>query len=107
MFLLEDLDFQEFQLDFDAIIEYFLSGKTHFDQEDDMIIIDDFCGNLKNIFDWPQIFESHDMNNDSNFDNKLTMFPHNSNSRQVSSTLQLMLIVMSGSCHHYCIGDFV
>jgi len=49
LFLHEDLDLQEFQLESDVIIEDFISGINPFDQEDDMFIIEDFCGNIQSI----------------------------------------------------------
>lgn len=49
LFLQEDLDIQKFQLDSNEIIEDFLSGITPFDQEYDMLIIEDFFGDLKKL----------------------------------------------------------
>lgn len=73
MFLHEDLDLQEFQKESDMIIEYFLSSISPFDQEDDMIIIEDFCTSLEHL----SFVESHELNIEACFDKKLTVFSHN------------------------------
>jgi len=62
----------------DVIIKDFLLGISPFDQEDDMFIIEDFCGNLENLSNQPQFsFESHDLNDDYCLHKQLTMFSHN------------------------------
>lgn len=57
-------------MDFDVIIEYFLSGMTPLDQEDDMLIIETICTTLKNL----SSFESRDLNIDCYFDKQLVVF---------------------------------
>jgi len=49
LFTQEDSNSQMFQMDSKVIIEDFLLGTSHFDQEDAIYIIEEFCGNLKNI----------------------------------------------------------
>lgn len=106
LFLQEDLYLQEFQMESDVIIKYFHSGITPFDQEDGMIIIGEFCVNLRNLSNQHQIFESHHLKDEFSFDKQLTTFSQNSKLSQVSRTLQPTLMVMLGSCHDGSICDF-
>lgn len=101
LFLHEELDLQQFQMESDMIIGDFILVIPPFDQEDDMLIIEDFCSNLENI----SSFESRDLNNESCFDKLLTVFSRNSKISQASRTFQPMLTVISGSCHHGGICD--
>jgi len=53
-------------MEYDVIIKYFVLGMAPFDQEDDMLIIEDFCGNLENLSYQPQLsYESYHLNDDS------------------------------------------
>lgn len=51
----EDLDLQKFQMESNAIIEYFLSAMPYFVQEDGTHMNEDFCRNLEDLSDEPQL----------------------------------------------------
>lgn len=62
-------------MDSNAIIKEILSVISPFDQEDVILIIEDFCGNIESLFDQPQLpYESCNLNVDSCLDKKMTVF---------------------------------
>jgi len=45
------LDLQQFQIEYETVINHFLLGISHFDEENDMLIIEYLCSNMeKKIF---------------------------------------------------------